>query len=98
MGGLTWTSGGISIREACLNWNGQLKEMVESPSLEVLEERLDVALSVMVYLTWWRWVIVALGDLRGLSNLIGSVEGKGNFLPDLPNFCFFTFFFPSGIS
>lgn len=48
------------------HWNGLPEGMVESPSLEVFEERLDVALSVMVCLIRCCWVIVGLGELRGL--------------------------------
>lgn len=40
-------------------------EVVESPSLGVFNERLDVALSAMGWLTWWGSEQVGLDDLRG---------------------------------
>lgn len=40
-----------------LFWDGLPREMAESPSLEVFEEKLDVALSAMIWLSGWRSVM-----------------------------------------
>ncbi|KAJ7396309.1 F-box protein 4 [Pitangus sulphuratus] len=42
-------------------WNRLPREVVDSPPLEVLKARLDVALSAMVKLTWWCLVIFWTG-------------------------------------
>lgn len=50
----------------------------ESPSLEVFEEKLDVTLSAMAWLTWPGGVLSQVGvhDLTGLSNLMDCVIYK----------------------
>lgn len=47
-----------SLRESVIrHWNALPEEVLESPSLELLKESLDVSLSVMVWLTQWFWGI-----------------------------------------
>ncbi len=46
------------------NWYRLPQEVVESPSMEVLKEHVDVSLRDMVEWSWWGWVVfVGLGDL-----------------------------------
>jgi len=38
------------------HWTRLLREVVESPSLEVFKKRIKLALGDMVYQAWWHWV------------------------------------------
>ena len=58
---------------AVLQWNRLLREAVQSLSLEVFKNRVDVALRDMVSRHGGDVLMVGLDDLRGLSNLNDSV-------------------------
>ena len=52
-----------------MHWHRLPRDVVGSPSLEVLKNHGDVALRAVVMGTQWGWVGVGLGDLRGLFQL-----------------------------
>lgn len=59
------------------HWNGQVREVIQSPSLEVLEKHEGVALRV-TFSDWTQYVrlIFEPDDLEGLSNLNDSLVLK----------------------
>ena len=53
-------------QRAVMQWHRLPREVVEPPSLEVFNNRVDTALRDVRQWAWWGWVGVGLGDLRGL--------------------------------
>lgn len=54
-------------KRATRHWSELPRGVVESPSLGAFKERLDLALSAVVWMTRWRWVIGWTQSQRFLS-------------------------------
>ena len=67
-----WMLGKTLSLEVVLHWHRLPREVVESPSLEVFQSRVDVALRHMVSGHSGDGLMVGLDDLSDLSNLNDS--------------------------
>jgi len=63
---------------AVLRWHRLHREVVESPSLEVLQSRVDVALRTwsvgMVGMGWWLMILVIFSNLTDSMNSLNSAQ------------------------
>ena len=61
-----------------LQWHRLHREVVESPSLEVLQSRVDVALRTwsvgMVGMGWWLMILVIFSNLTDSMNSLNSAQ------------------------